>query len=534
MMALLGAQVLVGLTALLILVIGGGLLACSARGRALVGLELLAYSVAFGTLGLALIGVGVVSLSMDYGRNAWVLLLLAVVLAGIQWYRFGTLSRLFGRRSGALGLQTRLAAIGWLLMAAIPMAVTFLPIKMPSELPDGAYVIKNEHLHVRIQVMMGAFPADNYIPFVATEYLLRDISFAEERPLMPGQEVANRPILMSLAAVPLRAALDAPPKSDGPQPTFWYVGRQWPDVGRFGDDQTYRRFLAVALVLNGSLFIGAALLFHHFGLSRAYWVAGLLVVGSSPYFIGQTLFAWPKSLAAFFILLSAFTLLARQRTWVAGLLAALAYWSHPYAVVFIGAFALYLLIRERNDPDPRRGLLPFLAAATSGLVIWWGWTHWYLQLPSDLVEQNIGSAGGLVDQAGTRFINLINAVAPISFTSWPSSADLMQASVLGLVGGIGLLLLPQAIVASAQCILARSKDFLLLVVLPSSLLIGIFSALAVPAVHGLQPVAAVLLMLSLRMMQQKRQDKLMMICVGGQLAINIALLLYRGHALMHV
>lgn len=533
MMALLNAEALVGLVALVILVIGGGMVACSGCGRALVGLELLAYSVGFGILGLAIIGIGVVSITADYARNAWVLGLIAIVFSGIQWYRYGTLSRLFGLRASTSATQTRLAAVGWVLMAAIPMMITFLPVRMPADLPDGAYVIKNDHVHVRVQVMMGAFPADNYIPFVATEYLLRDIPFAEERPLMPGQELANRPILMSLAAVPLGALLDEPLKYNGPQPTFRYVGRQWPDVGRYGDDASYRRFLAVALVLNASLFVGAALLFHHFGLRPAYWVAGLLVIGSSPYFIGQTLFSWPKSLAAFFLLLSAFTLLARQRTWVAGLFAALAYWSHPYALPFIGAFALYLLIREVNDLEPRRGLLPFLVTASAGPIVWWIWSQWYLQLPSDLVEQNVASGGGLVAQAGTRFINLINAFAPISFTTWPSLSDLVQASLLGMVGGIGLLLLPQAILASGQCVLARSKEFLLLVVLPSSLLIGVFSALAVPAVHGLQVIAVILLMLSLRWMQQRKLDALMLFCVAAQLTINIALLIYRGHALMH-
>ncbi|WP_349656028.1 hypothetical protein [Xanthomonas sp. 10-10] len=532
MMAMLVALGLIALTALLVLVVGGAIVACSARGRMLMGLELLSYSIGFGILGLAILGVGVVSVSLDYQTNAWVLLSIGLLLSCVQWYRTNVFSRMFGSKAGTSATDARIAILGWLLMASIPMLITFLPVKMPSDLPDGAYVIKNDHLHVRVQVMMGAMPADNFIPFAATEYLLRDISFAEERPLMPGQELANRPILMSLAAVPLRAAMGPPQKVVGPLPTFRYVGKQWPDVGSFGDDRSYRRFLAVALVLNASLFVGAALLFQYFRLRRGYWIAGLLVFGSSPYFIGQTLFAWPKSLAAFFLLLSAFTLLARDRTWVAGLLAALAYWSHPYAVVFIGAFALYLLIRERNDQNPRRGLLPFAIVATGGPVVWWAWAYWYLQLPSDLVEQNLSVSAGFASHAATRFINLLNAIAPISFHALPSVVDLVQASLLGIVGAVGLLLLPQAAFASVQCIRQHSKEFVLLLALPSALLISVFSVLTIPAVHGLHAVSVALLMLSLRWMQQRNLTSLMLACVTGQLVINIALLLHRGHALL--
>ncbi|WP_223572790.1 hypothetical protein [Xanthomonas citri] len=531
-MAVLVALELILVTALLVVLIGGALLSCSAGGRSLKGLELLAYSIGFGILGLAILGVGTVSISWNYERNAWLLLSATVVVAVVQWRRSDVLSRLFGSGAGEMALQSRLAALGWLLMAAIPMLMTFLPIKMPSELPDGAYVIKNDHLHVKVQVMLGAFPADNFIPFAATEYLLRDISFAEERPLMPGQELANRPILMSLAAVPLRAALDAPQKTTGPLPTFRYVGRQWPDVGRFGDDRSYRRFLAVSLVLNASLFVGAALLFQYFGLSRVYWIAGLLVFGSSPYFVAQTLFAWPKSLAAFFLVLSAFTLLVRERTWVAGLLGALAYWSHPYAVVFLGAFGLYLLIRERNDTNPSRGLLPFAVVAVGGLAVWWLWANWYLELSSDLVEQNLSVGASLASHAETRLVNLLNAIAPISFRVLPSVGDLVQASLHGIVGAVGILLLPQAVFASVQCIRQRSKELVLLLALPSALLVGIFGVLSIPAVHGLHALSVALLMLSLRWMQQRNFSSLMLACVAGQIAINIALLLHRGHALL--
>ena len=535
MVELLGALGWTAATAVLVLLLGGAVVSCSTVGRALKGVELLAYSIGFGVLALAVLGVGVVSITFDYHRNATILLALATLFAAAQWYRTGVLARLFGRQGGEDSFRARLAAAGWVLMAVIPMLMTFAPVKMPAELPDGPYVIKNAHVHVKVQVMLGDFPADNYIPFVAAQYLLRDIPFSEVRPLMPGQELANRPILMSLAAIPLLAVLDPPPRHEGEMPTFRYVGKQWPDVGRFGDDRSFRRFLAVSLVLNATLLVGAALLLQHVGLRRGYWTAGLLVFMSSPYFIGQTLFSWPKSLAAFFVLLSAYTLIARHRTWVAGLMLVLAYWAHPYALVFMVAFAVFLLIRERNDPDPRRGLLPFALVCGVGLVLWWAWATWYLQISSDLVEQNLSVGAGLARHLYVRAINVINTFVPIIYSSstWPSAAGLVQAAVLGLVGGVGVLLLPQALFAAIQCVRDRSSEFIILVMLPSALLIGVFSALAVPAVHGLQAIAVVLLAISLRWMQVRNMSRWMWSLVGGQIFLNIVVLVYRGHALVH-
>jgi hypothetical protein len=101
------------------------------------------------------------------------------------------------------------------------------------------------------------------------------------------------------------------------------------------------------------------------------------------------------------------------------------------------------------------------------------------------------------------------------------------------VGAVGLLLLPQSAIALVQCVRQRSKDVILMVVLPTFLLVGVFSVYALPAVHGLQAISVVLLMLSLRWMQQKQASSLAMACVSAQIVINIALLLYRGHALVH-
>lgn len=94
---------------------------------------------------------------------------------------------------------------------------------------------------------MGNFPADNYIPFVAEEFLARGISFAREHPLIPGQEVLNRPILLALAVVPFRVAFSPPPRQSGLLPQFPYAGMKYPDTVIFMESPGYREFLDVSI-----------------------------------------------------------------------------------------------------------------------------------------------------------------------------------------------------------------------------------------------------------------------------------------------
>ena len=60
------------------------------------------------------------------------------------------------------------------------------------------------------------------------EFFLRGVSFEKERPIMPGNEVSNRTILMSLAACHFEPPL-VPNTTTRELGTFNYVGR---DVAR--------------------------------------------------------------------------------------------------------------------------------------------------------------------------------------------------------------------------------------------------------------------------------------------------------------
>lgn len=137
------------------------------------------------------------------------------------------------------------------------------------------------------------------------------------------------------------------------------------------------------------------------------------MIASSPYFIAQTLFTWPKSLAGFFLILGAYTLLSRRSVFVAGVLAGMAYWSHPYAIVFAGCFGLYILLRDGVKLQCARSLVSYGVALVVCLLPWWLWTRWYLQIPSDLVAQNLLSTASPGDLLWIRVANAARTFLPM-------------------------------------------------------------------------------------------------------------------------
>ena len=172
------------------------------------GLELFGFGAGFGVLIHGLAGLAI-ALSPAKQATARVLFLLlwSVAAVGLWRQRAGD----DGPRGSfpgwcEAGVRPTLAILSLFIVSCV--SLTHLQIRFPRVLPDGLYVFKEHTLPVKLQVLAGVLPGDNYIPFVVQEYLLRDISFAREHPIAPGQEVSNRPILMALATAPFRAALE--------------------------------------------------------------------------------------------------------------------------------------------------------------------------------------------------------------------------------------------------------------------------------------------------------------------------------------
>ncbi len=497
------------------------------------GLEIFAYGSAIGTVVYAIFGLIIGNLESHHQAASISIMLFLNVVSIAYWVKADVLAWL-GRSD-----VKRISAVwlSWLLLSVFSIAVSHLTITFPDKLFDGPYVIKNHNLHVKIQTITGHLPADNYLPHLVSEFFLRDISFTDERPLMPGQEVSNRPILMALIAIPFRAALDPPVRQEGPLPKFKYLGTSWPDVGSLGEDRYFSQFLVVGVVLNAMVLIGAALLFKSMGIRRKYALLGLLLIVFSPYYISQVLFTWPKALAAFYLLLAVHAIGYKNWSAVAGILAALAYLSHPYAIVFAASYGLYLFIQSLRDGFVGRALLHSPAARYTAMFFimvlpWFIWTRLILKIPSNLVSQNFSKDITLGEMVWIRFHNLYETVFPRIFDIYPFNADqVMQNFLVCVPGIIGIMFTVQAYYACVKYFSEHRFIVLYGILIPGLLIIGVFSVPAVPALHGLQAIGPLLIALSLKWMQNNARYMILVLLFAAQLFINFALLGARGDTL---
>ncbi len=491
-------------------------------------LEIFTYGAGIGVVAYAAIGLIVGNMPTHQQPVAIALVLGANVAAVVYWSKARILAQL--NIETAQAVTTAWSA--WLLLALLCITISHAAIKFPGELFDGPYVFKNHNLHVKVQTITGHLPADNYLPYVVEEFFLRNISFKDERPILPGQEVSNRPILMALAAIPFRAALDPPPVQNSPLPKFQYVGTSWPDVGTLGEDRYFRQFLVVGIVLNAMVVLGAALLFKSFGLTRAFTLAGLVLLIINPYFISQVMFTWPKAMAAFYLLLAIHALSVRGGTAMAGLFAALAYLSHPYAVVFAGSFALYLAYQVKKNAMPFRQLIQYGGVFSVVVAPWFIWVKLILKMPSDLIAQNLFNGDGIVNTLWVRIPNLYLIISPRFLEIFPFNGDqILQASLVCIPGVIGILFFAQAYAGCKQYF--GEHRFLILygILVPGLLLVMIFSTPSVPALHGFQAIFPILILLSLKWMQTRISDKTLAYMVIAQIVINTALLGARADTL---
>lgn len=441
---------------------------------------------------------------------------------------------------------------GYVILSALALAMALWPVALPKNLMDGPYVAKQNVLGVRVQYITGNLPADNSIPHVVSEYLLRDISFKSERPIMPGQEVSNRPILASLVILPFRAAVDMPQQWQGSMPRFDYVGSSWPDFSVLMEaDRSYLVSLTVGVALNGLLLL--ALGSFAVRVNRMSGWLALAVVGmilTSPYFLFQTLFTWPKSLAAFFIL---FAFVAEQKirsSVLAGICLGLAYLSHPYAIVFFAAHLIWKLAcllrihlgwkRFDNcfDDNASQVLISGLyILASFALVVlpWVFWSKYFLDIPSDLVSQNFFQPGQkIVDFFWVRFVNLLSLILPTHLIIYPfDPVRVVSASTINIAGAVGFCIF---LFATHRLFinfdLKRQAVYFINWLFPVMMLVFVFSNQAVPALHGLQGPIALLLLIGVVNLFQVLNKRFLLILLIAQLGLNSILFLrYMGRLL---
>jgi hypothetical protein len=427
--------------------------------------------------------------------------------------------------------QQRIVAISTLVLSMLALAMAWLPVRLPTELIDGPYVIKQDLPAVRVQHISGTLPIDNAIPHVVSEYLLRDIKFSDERPLMPGQEVSNRPIMVSFLMLPWHAVIAMPPQQKEPLSRFSYVGQSWPDFSKLlNDPSSWAVSVAIGTQLNALLLLmaGAWLVRQEKNDTKVTWLFSLLAL-SSPYVFVQTFYTWPKSLAGFFIILAYVAILRGLPIAVSAVALGLAYWSHPYSIVYFICFAIWLIsCFDKSDVSyvkfTERKFFKFILIFILVVMPWFVWTRLMVRIPSDLVTQNLIQHGqSWYDFIWVRVVNIYATFAPTYFQIYPFDASAifrsMSVNFAGAVGVIPLFLLIQKFSIDENL----NDNVIYPLILPGILLVAVFSNLAVPALHGLQPLVVLGIASAVSYVPHSKISKLLFLFLIIQVVLNLML-----------
>lgn len=490
------------------------------------GLELFGYGAGAGVLLHALLGWGIAA--APAARGVFVALLIALSLASAAYF---IIRRIVPELYVALSRPVRICLGLWFLLLVLCLGLLHLEVRLPEPLPDGIYIFKTHTTNVKIQHLTSQ-PADNYIPFTVAEFFLRGVSFEKERPILPGNEVSNRTILMSLVALPFRVALGAP--RDHPQlGAYHYLGRDWPDVSKLYADDSFEQFAIVGLVLNSLLLIGLLVFAAGFGASPLLLAATLLYI-TNPYFIGQTIYTWPKGVAGFFILVAWNSIRQGHGPAIVAALMAVAFHCHPYAIVFAGWAGLFYLIQARRTETRVPVVVPYALVFALIVAPWIIWTRYVLQIPSDLVAQNFAGAGTELAWASPltfvwiRLHNLFYLLCSTIFLVYPFDLKPIVNNWLeSLPGALGLVLIFPALAQCAQ--LPRPRPWLWYGFLgPALSILAVYSCPALPVFHGYQPLLAVLLFFGVWWLSRHCTRLVYLALLGLQLLLNLGLLLARG------
>jgi hypothetical protein len=490
------------------------------------GLELVGYGAAAGVAFHALFGCAIAA--APAARGVFVTSLLALTFLNAAYFVWG---RVFQELWSALSKAIRVALAFWLLILVFCLGLLHVEIQSPQALVSGIDIFKTPTTNVRVQYLTS-LPADNYIPFAVSEFFLRGISFQKERPILPAAEVSNRTILMSLVAVPFRATLGAP--RDHPElGTFHYLDRDWPDVSKLNRNGAFEQFSVIGLVLNSLLLLGAIIFCASADASSAVPLATLLYV-TNPYFIGQTIYTWPKALAGFFILLAWHSIRAGHRPAMVAALLALAFHAHPYALAFAGWVALFYLLQSWRQKFRLPALLVFLLTFTVLILPWIIWTRYALQIPSNLIAQNFSGPGTEIAWASPvnfiwiRIHNLFYTVCSTIFLLYPFDLGAaLERWFVSLPGAVGIVLIYPAL---ARCMeLPRPRPWLWYgLVGPTLSILAIYSAPALPVLHGFQAPLAVLLFFGVWWLSEHCTRRVYLRLVAVQLLLNLGMLVARG------
>lgn len=211
-------------------------------------------------------------------------------------------------------------------------ALTFIPD------PEAIAGRNYDTLNVKVLNVAQTNANDNFIPYRQAQFIVNESDPAKDSFISEwGVHFFQRTPLMGAVTAEYFILLGDKPPIDYP----------WSETAN-DTNLTYAKFQIISHIVNALLVIPGFYLIAHF-FKRRTAILSLLFMIPSHFFLFSTFFSWPKSLTAFFILLS-WLLLFEQKTRYIVLAAAasgIAYLTHDLAVLYIGASILLLMYYKR-------------------------------------------------------------------------------------------------------------------------------------------------------------------------------------------
>jgi len=459
------------------------------------GIELIVYSLIVGILYLGILGIILSLIPANY-RHVLAIALLALPVL------YGTWLCMLNSRNyfKIIGRNSINYAFLLIIFCAILLMVSNLIYKLPDILIDGPYVNKDKTTAVAIQYITGGLPADNQVPFVVEEYLAGDIDFKINSPILPGQQVTNRPILMALCILPIRLALGGVAQIKE-LPKFTYLNIEWPNFTILvQNEKIFAIFLGSAIFLNSCFALSLCLISSYvFQGKSKYTLAVLLICFSSSYFIFETIFTWPKLFAGFFLISGFYIYYKNKNILFSSVCVGLAYLAHPYSIAFFIVSCPLVLYYSKI-----KNLGIFITGFIFTISPWLIWSKFILRINSDLIDQNFKFLS-LYNFLFIRISNILTNILPIHLLNSDSSFNIIywtgSRNFIGSIGSFLFLFFTVKYLISNIKIFDDTEEgiFLKKIIsyffLCSLLLAMVFSIPAVPILHGWQALIGLTIVL---------------------------------------
>lgn len=410
---------------------------------------------------------------------------------------------------------------------SFPSAYTYIPD--PEPLSGRNY----DTLNVKVLNVSGTPANDNYVPYRQAQFIVNRSDPGKDCFICEwGVGFFQRTPLMGAVTASYFYLLDDRPPVD----YLWSSTAQDPS-------HTYLKFQILAQILNALFIIPTFYLLTLLFNKKVAAISATLLV-TSPFFLYNAVFSWPKSLVAFFVLVMWLLLYAKRLryTVLAGVVGGLAYLTHDLAAFYIAASVLFLLYHRRFKDT-------FILGGISGLIaLPWIFTSSVLyKKPSTFVLYPFslhglpqGSRKEILSEffrtpvreiVSIRFDTLFYLLSPYDLIYKTAEQDLLRRTwatgIFSIPGSLGFGLVIPAILGIFKRI--KKLDFWILVIVPillAALIVGWRGSRAIASLHFAQAIIVLLTGLGIAFLLRLRTRLWLFLAIALNLSQLVVLVYY--------